>query len=85
MTEEEVRRLAEQVADRAVNRTLSALGIDLRSVQDVQADLHWLRSARRGSEEMGRYVKRSAIGVVVPFAIWLLYEGIRNYLAGGAN
>ncbi len=82
MIDEDVRHIAREAARAAVEEMLLALGLDADEPKETQADMLWLRRARKGSDDMGRYARRSALGIVVPLLLWLLYEGVKGSLPG---
>ena len=64
----------------AVRETLSGLGFDLREPNELQADMHYLRQIRSGSEDVGRIIRRSAITISFTTGLYLLWEAVRTLL-----
>lgn len=85
MIEQEVR----QIVRETVHETLTTLGLDVADPEAVlaaQADFAYLRRSRRGAEEIGKWIRRGAIGVAVTGFAALLWEGFKAALkASGAR
>ena len=65
-----VRRLVQET----VRETLAGLGFDLGAPNKLQADMHYLRQIRSGSEEMGRVLRRSAITLRFTTGLYLMWD-----------
>ncbi len=63
---------------RAVHETLSALGIDAKEPQELQADFLFLRKQRKGSEELSKWVRRSILTAALGGLCYALWEGLRQ-------
>lgn len=68
---------AETLVRETVHETLTGLGFDLRDPTGIQADVAYLRKARRGSEQVANIAKRTCIGVVCSGGLWAMWEGIK--------
>lgn len=69
----------EMIVDRAVNKTLASLGLDLsdpKGVRYAQADFQFLRKQREGSEKMVDWAKRSVITAAIGGTLMALWAGI---------
>ena len=65
------------VIRKTVHETLLGLGFDLSEPSELQADMHYLRGIRRGSEDMRKLVKNSIITLLVSTGLYLLWEAVR--------
>lgn len=74
LTIEEIRTVVKET----VQETLTGLGIDTDNPQEMQANFIYLGKSRKGSEEIARWAKRSAIGVAVSATIWAIWTGIKT-------
>ena len=77
MTEEEI----ERIVQKSLRETFMVFGIDTtdgESLREFQSDLGYLRRSRRGSEELAKWIKRSAVGVAITGLCVLLWEGLKH-------
>lgn len=74
MKSDEIRMIVKE----AVHETLSGLGLNIGSPQEMQADFVYIRRMRKGSEFMSRRIKASVITVAIPTFLYLLWDTIRN-------
>lgn len=63
-----------------VHETLVGLGFDMQDPQKLQADMHYLRKMRSGSEDVGRIIQRSAITLSFTTALYLMWEAVKTIL-----
>lgn len=63
-----------------VHETLQGVGFDLRDPRQLQADMHYLRKLRHGSEDMTRVLQRSAITLGFTTGLFLLWEALKTIL-----
>lgn len=81
MTRAEIEIIAEVAAERAVKRTLLAVGIDAndpQSVIDHQEDAHFVRRWRESTEEVKRKGLLTLVGLFVSGLVgylWLAFRG----------
>lgn len=80
MDAREVKRIIRDTSRETVHETLRGLGLNADEPHELQADMHYLRKIRRGSEFMSLRVKASLVAVVVPTALYLLWQAIRDSL-----
>ena len=73
MPEEDVR----EIVQHAVCETLLRLGLRVDDSAEFQADMIYLRKSRKGSDELQRLVRRSALGVCVTALLFAVWEGIK--------
>ncbi|MBM3618938.1 MAG: hypothetical protein FJX23_10415 [Alphaproteobacteria bacterium] len=69
-----------KIVKEAVHETLLGVGFDLREPSQMQADMHYLRKLRHGSEDMTRVLQRSAITLGFSTALFLLWEAFKSIL-----
>lgn len=74
MTSQE--RLRAVIRD-TVAETLTGMGFDIADLRETQADLHYLRRVRVGSEELSRKLKAATLTLLVTTGLMLLWEAIR--------
>lgn len=74
MDEQALRR----IIDETVHQTLEKLGFTIDEPNAIQADMIYVRKARTGSEEVQKWVHRTAVGVAVTGALYTLWQGIRQ-------
>ena len=75
------REEADQIAERAVERTLQRLSIDPQDWHEMQRDLQWVRSSRQGMERMQQKARggvvwgtSTTIGAGVVYMIWYVLQ-----------
>lgn len=67
----------EDIIRHTVHETLTMLGFNLSNPTEVQADIAYLRKARKGSEQVAAMVKRTCVGAFCSGILWVLWEGIK--------
>ncbi len=72
-----------QIVRQSVLDTLEGLGFESDSPAALQADMHYLRRLRLGSEDLGRRARGTMITMLITSALWLLWEAIRRRVLGG--
>lgn len=80
LTKDEVDRIAEEAAHRAVRRTLRELGMDTHDWHEAQKDAQWVRRARKGQESIRRGVAWGAattIGAGVVYLVWWVIDSFK--------
>lgn len=87
MNEHEVKAIAEEAgraaAKKAHEQLMLLLGVNIKDADAVlkhQADMQWVRNSRTGSIELGKLVKRSAIGVAITALALILWYGVKQAL-----
>ena len=68
----------QEIIRRTVRETLGGLGFDMSEPNELQADMYYLRRIRRGSEEMGKTVRRAALTMMVTTGLYLLWEAVKQ-------
>lgn len=63
-----------------VHETLLGVGFNMRDPSQLQADMHYLRKLRSGSEDVARVVQRSVITLGVSTMLFLLWEAVKGLL-----
>lgn len=69
-----------KLIEKTVRETLSGLGFNADDIHEMQADLMYLRRMRKGSEEMGQWIRRSIITVTIPTLLFVLWEAFKHAL-----
>ncbi len=80
MTQDEIEKIAKCAAVKAVDQTLERLGFDVDHPLEVQQDVAYLHRQRMASENVGRIVRRSVIGLAVAGAAAVFILGFKQYL-----
>lgn len=65
-----------------VAETLTGMGFDTDDLHETQADLHYLRRIRTGSEELSRKCKTAGLTLLVTTGLMLLWEAVKARLSG---
>lgn len=63
-----------------VHETLLGVGFNMSDPSQLQADMHYLRKLRNGSEDMTRVLQRSAITLGFTTGLFLLWEAFKSIL-----
>lgn len=79
MNELETKRIVRD----AVYETLCGLGITTHDPHEMQADFHYMRKLRKGSEFLSKTMVASVITVTIPTVLYLLWEVVRKGVSGG--
>lgn len=66
------------IIEETVTRTLKHVGFTVEEPTHIQADMIYLRKAREGSEEIQKWIRRTAVGAAVSGALYSLWQGIRH-------
>ena len=75
MTEAEVRAIANEAAELAVDKLLVRLGIDPVHPLDAQADMQFLRSTRKRCEQAGLRAAMMMIALIIGGAVATFWKG----------
>lgn len=81
MTPDDVNRIAEEAADRALEKLFLTLGVDLsdpKAVIAFQDDLRFLARWRDSTQAVKRKALLTAVGVIITGALgyfWLVFRG----------
>lgn len=78
--EDDIKR---QLVRETVHETLCGLGFDMSDPNKLQADMHYLRKIRMGSEDVLRVVHHSAITLTFTTSLYLIWEAVRHLLGKG--
>jgi hypothetical protein len=84
MTDEEIRRVAEEAANRAVSKVFAVLGVDFADpaeIEDLRRDLRYAGWVRKVSEKS----ILAAIGAMAVGAVAALFLGVAGFLNGGGR
>lgn len=74
MKEDEARKLVKE----AVQETLSGLGMNTTDPHELQADFAYIRNMRKGSEYLTKRIKLTAVSVVIPSFLYLIWEAFKG-------
>ena len=66
-----------QVVREAVRETLICVGLDMQQPHQLQADMHYLRKLRQGSEDIAHIIRRSLLTAMVSTVLFLLWEAVK--------
>lgn len=80
MTQDELsahEALLKKIVRESVHETLASLGFTPHDPHAMQADMLYLRKARKGSDELMRVVKSSTIALALSGIAYALFEGIK--------
>jgi uncharacterized membrane protein len=78
MGEDDARRIAEEAAERALERLLLRLGIDAEEAIEVQRDMTFVRNWRVSADTIKRQGLIVAVGVVVVGMLALIWNAIKG-------
>jgi len=73
LSRDEVDRIAEESAKRAVHQTLKELAIDTQDWQEAQKDMQFLRQARKGQEAIKRGMLWGVATALGSGLLWMLW------------
>ena len=65
-----------------IDDALTKYGIDTDNPNSMQSDMVYLRKSRIGSEELTKWVKRSAITVAISSLLATLWSAIKHAING---
>ena len=80
LSEKEMQLVVHAAVREAVHETLIGLGFEMQSPAQLQADMHYLRGLRKGSEEVTRLVRHSVLTLAVSTALYLLWQAVKAAL-----
>lgn len=83
MTNEELKKAIRCAVREGIDDALTKYGIDTDDPNAMQADMIYLRKSRTGSDEVIKWIKRSAITAAVTSALVALWQGIKTIINGG--
>lgn len=74
------------IVDKSVRTTLTTLGIDLSSTEElrqVQADFSYMRRQRLGADEIGKWARKSILTAAIGGVMYALWAGLMLISKGG--
>lgn len=83
MQDEELKKAIRCAVREGIEDALTKYGIDTHDPNAMQADMVYLRKSRTGSDELLKWIKRSAITAAVTGALVALWQGIKHMVHGG--
>ncbi len=81
----DLERMVEEISQRAVDETLTRLGIEAEDVARMQRDFHFLRQLRETHEQVKSRALIVLVGAVVVATITAVALGFKQMLFGGAT
>jgi hypothetical protein len=69
-----MRMSTKEIITETVNQTLTGLGLDLKEINEMQADFIYLRKSRKNNEDIWQKIKAAIITVCVPSFVYSLYR-----------
>lgn len=82
--EEKTLRLIREAVREGIDDALQRYGVDTADPAAMQADMVYLRKSRTGSDEVVKWIKRSAITAALTGAVVALWQGIKQGLGAGS-
>lgn len=79
---------AYQAAHKAVHDVFLHFGVDTDSadsLREFNSSLEYLRKAQRGSEEIGKWTRRSFVLTGIGAITWAIWEGFKHALDRGGH
>lgn len=70
-------RIDEELIKKTVHETLTSLGFTIDDPNAVQQDMAYLRKSRTGADDVGKWIKRSAISVAITAFVSVIWIGIQ--------
>lgn len=83
MQDEELKKAIRCAVREGIDDALTKYGIDTHDPSAMQADMVYLRKSRTGSDEVIKWIKRSAVTAAVTGALVALWQGIKTIMHGG--
>jgi len=83
MVNDKLKVIIRDAVREGIEEALTKYGIDTANPNSMQADLIHLRKSRLGSDEVAKWIKRSAITVVISGMIATLVNGVKQAINGG--
>lgn len=77
--QDQIHRVAEEAAERAVHRTLETLGVDVDNPLEVQADLQTLRDLRLAKQRGAAALIWTVVGLLASGAMALMWDALRGH------
>jgi hypothetical protein len=71
-----------RVIRETVAETLRGIGFDLDDLHETQADMHYLRRVRTGSEELTRKLRTASVTILVTTGLMLIWEAFKARVRG---
>ena len=84
LTRSQISEIATMAADRAVERTLLSLGVDIREPIEAQKDFAALREWRESAALVKRWTVRAALTVFVGGVVSAIWIGFKHKIGMGS-
>lgn len=66
------------VVKEAVEQTLERMGFTVDEPNKLQADMIYVRKAREGSEEVQKWIRRTAISVAITGMLYSIWQELKH-------
>ena len=80
--DETTKKLIKEAVREGITEALMKYGIDTTDPTAMQADMVYLRKSRTGSDEIIKWIKRSAVTAAVTAFLIALWQGIKTTIRG---
>lgn len=81
--DEELKKTIRAAVREGIEDALTKYGVDTNDPNGMQADMIYLRKSRTGSDEVIKWIKRSAITAALTGALVALWQGFKTIIQGG--
>lgn len=81
--DEELKKTIRTAVREGIEDAPTKYGVDTNDPNGMQADMVYLRKARTGSDEVVKWIKRSAITAALTGALVALWQGTKTIIHGG--
>ena len=81
--EDDLKQAVREAVRDGIEEALTKYGVDTSDPTAMQADMVYLRKSRTGSDELIKWVKRSAITAAASGALVALWHGITHIIKQG--
>ncbi len=82
MVNEKLKHVIREAVREGIEEALTKYGIDTDSPNSMQSDMLYLRKSREGSEELTKWIKRSAITVALSSLLATFWNAIKHAING---
>jgi hypothetical protein len=82
MVNDKLKQTIREAVREGIEEALTKYGIDTSSPNSMQSDMVYLRKSREGSEELARWIKRSAITVAISSILAAIWGAFKQAING---
>ena len=83
MTDHDFKKAIREAVRDGIDEALTKYGLDTSDPNAMQADMIYLRKSRTGSDEVIKWIKRSAITAAATGALVAFWHGIKAIIQNG--